>query len=355
MYKVLPVKDERPIQEFLPKVDENTFKKLTYVVSLKSIISLYHFHFENKLNQWSYRPTHVKLSESKPSLLNLSAEMLAIFVANKIQVKSMLSGDPDLDKKNMLMMAMRACFDPILFSNLFYFGTDKVEGLSKLYFRKLLDDGFFNNYEIFKVTPEMFDSELSNILKNLKVLGVEKMPVQFDLDDLILKYNLVVRDVTKYDLHDIIKIIVPLEVRFIFNRDPMKKIKELKEENPDLVTIYEDRLLDSTPETLLMKFVRSEFPNETKLYEFFKRFYDRSIDYEQLKENFDVQTLDERILKAIKYWKPETTDMKTYKYINYLNDINSDPYDKDMLLVQISGELQVDEVGEWSDSIEGLL
>lgn len=267
----------------------------------------------------------------------------------------MLSGDPDLDKKNMLMMAMRACFDPILFSNLFYFGTDKVEGLSKLYFRKLLDDGFFNNYEIFKVTPEMFDSELSNILKNLKVLGVEKMPVQFDLDDLILKYNLVVRDVTKYDLHDIIKIIVPLEVRFIFNRDPMKKIKELKEENPDLVTIYEDRLLDSTPETLLMKFVRSEFPNETKLYEFFKRFYDRSIDYEQLKENFDVQTLDERILKAIKYWKPETTDMKTYKYINYLNDINSDPYDKDMLLVQISGELQVDEVGEWSDSIEGLL
>jgi len=281
--------------------------------------------------------------------------MLAIFITNKIQVKSLLVGDDSIPRKNLLMMAMRACFDPIMFSNIFYYDLKKVEEVAVSYFRKLSSDGFFNNYETFNVSENSFYIELKDTLSNLKAAGVMKSTVDVDLDDLILRYNLVVRDVTKYSLYDITRIIIPLEVRLIFNRSPMKKIEELRSENPDLVKLYEDRVLDSVPETLLMKYLRSEFPNEVDLYNFFKRFQDRRVDYQMLRENFDLEMMDEKILRAIKYWKPESLDLKTYKYVNFLNDINSDTYDREALLLQLSGEVKVDKVEDWSNSIESLL
>jgi hypothetical protein len=316
------LKDNSPIERFLPSITDEQLKSILYVSRLSYFRTMKKMMENNKV----ISPKDLSIEASyyipiDPSLVkdynkNIAIDILLIISYVREMYKNLnhIEGNVS-NNKSLLYTQLRLFFDPLMISFISLLDVDATINTITGRYNQYKKDGVFKEFEQYLSKYKCSQPSVEAILVFIKQVILK---LQSDLNESLVKINdPSKKDKFKFDI-ETIKLFNYEQITKEISRietNSLPKNMNLSKEVSNLFGI----VVPVDEETILGRFIReniSEVPLDIRtdfLLEINRECKNKKYDFNKNKDVFDIDKLGDNIILSLWVWNPEEGNPETYE------------------------------------------
>lgn len=340
---------------FLPTIDNDDFKSLSYISKCMCAITYY-----NHINSDAPIPASAPVFKYTPSKfdetnLSIAYDLFLFNLYIRTLRRRVENSASDVMKSKALFYIQLRCFtDPLVFSFIEKTDYSKLSSIISNRYEYYDSIGVFDDYkEILKEynCAEIKKSDITSVVDEIisKVLG-KSYNISEMHDNMFQTKILKLESKNNYNLEQIINEVIPLEIaektgKSLKDKDVIDEIRINHNISDEILSIFLNENKKTKKEKQvhqvnnLFRVVKSQFINEVPekyrddFLKYLSEFDNKKFDLTDT--SFPIDEFGDNVIKALYLWDPENDQSITKNYKQFFLKIENELMERDLILSKI--------------------